>query len=60
MTDPQHPQPPGFCTRNGRFDLLRELVAAEPGSRAPAPAPEIPVAVRSGIGRYFRWASRST
>jgi hypothetical protein len=58
MDETRDREQPGFCTRNGRLDLLRELAAAAPEAREPAP--ERPVAAQPGISRYFRWASRST
>ena len=57
-----------FCTRAGRFAEL-EALAAMPAKAASA-RPEVPETHGSaaqptampdwGVGRYFRWASRST
>jgi hypothetical protein len=53
-----------FCTRSDRFALLVELAAsggaAQQIDAREGDAPPRAANAPRGVGRYFRWASRST
>ncbi len=68
MGDRQVTDEQAFCTRAGRFAELEALAALPATTMATRPelpkaralAPQPAAVPDKGVGRYFRWASRST